>query len=575
MRSPISLIGKANNKLTDAQALYLLDVNRDGVVNNLDLQSFINDLIEHIPLVSEKFIGGNGDDTLYDGPGNEWMQGDAGNDTYKFDPSNDLTGVPRTDYVVENSDPATDDDTLDFTGYVEPVVTGSNANQVVAGNLTVTIANRATIAGVVGPSVGNILPAQPGNLSISVVSDSQLNLSWADQATNESGYTMQRSPDGVNWSTLTNALPAGSTSFSDNGLDEATEYYYRVMATNAIGTSGFSDTQSAYTLPLAPSNLQVTSITPDEVTLTWQNNSDQATSFRIEQQLPDSSWTQIGTAAADDNSITLSGTFNPTGANNFRIEAYAAGGYSAAATKTVTGTAPEAPDNLVLTPTGADQIGLSWDAMANATGYSIARSPDGSTWTTIVSSQTGTSFPDTGLNEATEYYYQVTAIDDTGSSLPSDTQSAYTLPIAPSNLQVTSITPDEVTLTWQNNSTLATSFRIEQQLPDSSWTQIGTASADDNSVTLNGTFNPTGANNFRIEAYDVGGYSAAATKTVTGTAPEAPDNLVLTPTGADQIGLSWDATANATRYSIGAVQMAVPGRPSSAVKRARASRTPV
>ena len=105
-----------------------------------------------------------GDDTLYDGPGNEWMQGDAGNDTYKFDPSNDLTGVPRSDYVVENSDPAIDDDTLDFTGYVEPVSTGSIANQVVAGNLTVTIANGATIADVVGPSVGTILPADTGQL---------------------------------------------------------------------------------------------------------------------------------------------------------------------------------------------------------------------------------------------------------------------------------------------------------------------------------------------------------------------------------------------------------------------------
>ena len=242
-----------------------------------------------------------------------------------------------------------------------------------------------------------------------MVSDSALHLSWVDEATNETGYTVQRSLDGVNWSTLTNALPAGSTSFDDSGLAEATEYFYRVMATNAIGTSGFSETQSAYTLPLAPSNLQVTSITPDEVTLTWQNNSDQATSFRIEQQVPDSSWTQIGTAAADDDSITLSGTFNPTGSNSFRIEAYAVGGYSAAATISVTGTAPEAPDNLVLTPTRppikSACLGTRWP-MPRATRLA---QPDGTTWTTIVSNQTGTSFTDTGLDEATEYYYQVTA----------------------------------------------------------------------------------------------------------------------------------------------------------------------
>ena len=540
---------KSNNGLTNAQALYLLDVNRDGVVDNHDLQSFINDLIEHIPLVSEKLIGGVGDDTLYDGPGNEWMQGDGGNDTYRFDPSNDLTGTPRTDYVVENSDPATDDDTLNFTGYVEPVVTGSGANQLVAGNLTVTIANGATIADVVGPSVGNVLPAQPGNLSISVVSDSQLDLAWVDQATNESGYTVQRSLDGVDWSTLTKALPAGSTSFSDSGLDDATEYFYRVMATNAIGVSDFSDTQSTYTLPIAPSNIQVTSITPDEVTLTWQNNSTLATSFRIEQQLPDNSWTQIGTASADDNSITLNGTFNPTGTNSFRIEAYAVGGYSAAATMSVTGTAPEAPP--IWSSPHRTLIRSTCRGMRQPMPPATRlRSTDGTTWTTIADHQAGTSFADTDLDEATEYYYQVTANDATGSSLSSDIQSANTLPIAPSNLQVASITPDEVTLTWQNNSTLATSFRIEQQLPDNSWTQIGTASADDNSITLNGTFDPTGTNSFRIEAYAVGGYSASATVSSTGTVPVAPAQLKVLPVSNTQFQITWIASATATSYTV-------------------------
>ena len=46
-----------------------------------------------------------------------------------------------------------------------------------------------------------------------------------------------------------------------------------------------------------------------------------------------------------------------------------------------------------------------------------------------------------------------------GSSVPSDTQSAYTLPVAPSNLQVTSITPDEVT------AFVAEQFRSGHELP--------------------------------------------------------------------------------------------------------------
>jgi hypothetical protein len=62
------------------------------------------------------------------------------------------------------------------------------------------------------------------------------------------------------------------------------------------------------------------------------------------------------------------------------------------------------PLNLVLTPISSTQIDLEWDAVTGAATYDIER--DGAVVQTGV---TGTTYPDTGLTEDTEYRYRVGA----------------------------------------------------------------------------------------------------------------------------------------------------------------------
>ena len=70
----------------------------------------------------------------------------------------------------------------------------------------------------------------PTALSASAVSSSQINLSWSNGSTNESGFTVERSANGsTGWSEIAD-LPAASTSYSDTGLTALTTYYYRVSA---------------------------------------------------------------------------------------------------------------------------------------------------------------------------------------------------------------------------------------------------------------------------------------------------------------------------------------------------------
>jgi titin len=68
-----------------------------------------------------------------------------------------------------------------------------------------------------------------------------LELSWTDNATNETLYKVERSTDGKTFYPL-----AGTTgTFNrDGGVSAGKRYYYRVYAVNAAGRSGYSNVVS-------------------------------------------------------------------------------------------------------------------------------------------------------------------------------------------------------------------------------------------------------------------------------------------------------------------------------------------
>ena len=93
------------------------------------------------------------------------------------------------------------------------------------------------------------LPAAPTTLSATAVSASQINLLWADQSNNESGFRIERCR-GVTCTNFVQIAQIGpnTTSFTANGLTKNTEYRFRVCAFNTAGNSTYSNTASARTL---------------------------------------------------------------------------------------------------------------------------------------------------------------------------------------------------------------------------------------------------------------------------------------------------------------------------------------
>ena len=91
------------------------------------------------------------------------------------------------------------------------------------------------------------IPSSPSGLSAYAVSQSQINLSWIDNSSNENGFKIERKTGSGGSYSLINTTSSNTTSYSNTGLSANTTYYYRVYAYNSNGNSGYSNEVNATT----------------------------------------------------------------------------------------------------------------------------------------------------------------------------------------------------------------------------------------------------------------------------------------------------------------------------------------
>lgn len=84
---------------------------------------------------------------------------------------------------------------------------------------------------------GGSAPAAPSNLSATAASSSQINLTWSDNASTETGFKVYQSTTNTKPGTATYTLGANTVSKSCTGLNASTTYYFWVEAYNADGPS--------------------------------------------------------------------------------------------------------------------------------------------------------------------------------------------------------------------------------------------------------------------------------------------------------------------------------------------------
>ena len=163
-------------------------------------------------------------------------------------------------------------------------------------------------------------PLAPSSVSASAMSADSARLAWADNSTDEAGFKVERSGNGVDFAEIA-ALGAGSASFVDSGLTARMTYWYRVRAFNSAGQSNYSATVAVTmpdVAPAAPADVKALNNSDGSATVSWADASANETGFEVRRETWDArrgvwkSATIVGTVPAGVSSlvdVSGSGTF--------------------------------------------------------------------------------------------------------------------------------------------------------------------------------------------------------------------------------------------------------------------------
>jgi FtsP/CotA-like multicopper oxidase with cupredoxin domain len=281
-------------------------------------------------------------------------------------------------------------------------------------------------------------PLAPTNLTATLQAGPQIKLTWRDNATNESGFVIERSTDGINFTQIATS-PArnntGNTTFTDTTVNTAltaVTYTYRVAAGNVAGTSAFSNIATiavpVVAPPLAPSNLTAVLQAGPQIKLTWMDNAINETGFVIERSTDGTNFTQIATAPAlaATGSVSYINTVQTSVSNvnyTYRVKAVnnsGSSGYAVSAPVLVPAL-PSTPGNFTAVngpnSNKTRSVILNWiDNSNNETGFTIQRATN-STFTQGLTTQAAaanaTTLTQTGLSRGTQYWYRIRANNGT------------------------------------------------------------------------------------------------------------------------------------------------------------------
>jgi|GEM_PF-728713 len=438
----------------------------------------------------------------------------------------------------------------------------------------VNTAAPSAYSSVANATTPDVIPAAPTGLTAIAASSSKIDLSWTDNSNNETGFQIERSADGTNFTFIASATPE-ATGYSDTGLSPVTTYHYRVSAAGTAGNSAYTNVANATTpdvIPAPPTALTAAASSSSQINLGWTDNSGNETGFAIESSTDGSTFTALTSVAA--NAVTYAHTgLTASTTYYYRVRATGTAGNSAftsvasATTNAATGGAPAAPTNLAATAASSNRINLTWtDNSANETGFLVEKSIDGVNFTTVTTAAANAvTYGVTGLAASATYYFRVSAVGSAGNSGYTSVVSGATLSsgtiTAPNNLTATAISRTEVTLLWNDNATNETGYKIEVSTDNVNYKEVITASANAGAQTINSGFGGIAAGTtYHFRVYAVNGttassvYSNTATATTfaaTGTSPATPSGLTVTAASSNQINVSWtDNSANETRFRL-------------------------
>jgi len=146
-------------------------------------------------------------------------------------------------------------------------------------------------------------PASPTNFA-ATASSTKIALSWKNSASNQTGFQIERSSDGIDFTVLAK-VSKSSTTYSDATVIPGSGYYYRIAALNTGGNSPYATLGSAVgTPPAAPSSLTGSATGTSQINLAWHDNSGNENGFALSRSTDNVTFTPVVTTLSNVTSYS-------------------------------------------------------------------------------------------------------------------------------------------------------------------------------------------------------------------------------------------------------------------------------
>jgi hypothetical protein len=159
-------------------------------------------------------------------------------------------------------------------------------------------------------------PPAPGGLSVIAPSVNQIVLNWKD-VSGDNGYRIERSTDGVNFSTLT-TVGVNVPSYTNSSVTSGTTYTYRIVTLSPEGESLPSATFLGASRLAAVTGAAFNAVTANAITLHWTDISGE-TGYRIDRSSDGTTWTTLTTAVGQNITTYTDTTVTPLKEYYYRV----------------------------------------------------------------------------------------------------------------------------------------------------------------------------------------------------------------------------------------------------------------
>ncbi|MEW6489595.1 MAG: DUF2341 domain-containing protein [Thermodesulfobacteriota bacterium] len=430
-------------------------------------------------------------------------------------------------------------------------------------------------AGPISASTPAVQP--PDGLAATLVHSTRIDLGWNDNTSSETLFRLQRRCSGTGCTGAYGDLATpgpDTTAYQDTSVCADRTYWYQVRAeksTEPSWTTPWSaEAQVVSPPPAVPADLTAAMVFENRIDLAWTYPAADHSGFfvyRCDAALGDSPCTpttSVSTQAAAARAFSNTG-LTANRRYRYRIDAYKTGvtcPWQASSVIVEAETIPTPPANLAAAVQNTTTVRLTWTrTTASETGTRIERcAGEGCSDFTVIHSNagTGTTWDDATAAQGTPYtyrarHYRTTApVWETAPSAPAYAATPAAMP--PTGLALAVAGDRQVDLTWQDNTSDETGFRVERCTGEAcaDFTLVGTVGAG---ITR---YEDTTAQPSTTHCYRTGAYKTAtqpwtvySPPACAFTAPAAPAGLTATAVNSRVIRLEWaDAAADAEGFEV-------------------------